>query len=172
MKLSANQKIVLGLTIGLCSVIVLTLLGILPAASSLRTTASNIEQERIHAELVTRERQNDVVTEREFDNLKSASDDLEKYFVKEATVLEFLTSLEQSASSHTVALSISSLQPPSQGTAESQLELVARGTFHHLLDFVHALEALPAYFSVERLAWTATEPGAQSITLRGKIFWQ
>lgn len=173
MKLSAVQKILFGLAVGLGLVIITTFLGIVPTVGSLRATASRIEEERIQAELVRREQQNDVVTERELNRLKSATENLEQYFIKETTILEFLTSLEQSASTHNVVLSISSLQPPLQGTGESQLELTARGTFKQLFGYVNALESLPAYFSIERLAWSGTERSeTQLITLRGTIFWR
>jgi Tfp pilus assembly protein PilO len=178
MKLNRLQLIP---TIALISSIGFLIL-LLPGWNMTESTKERIDEDRLTMNQLNQltERSSDLTNRTT--ELQGQLDRINKQFLTSTSALEFITTLEQTASTHQVEMKLQKFDPPQAKSTSSVIELTASGSLDSLLSFMHEIESLPwlVTFDSTSLALAATADRSVNaavntssivLNLTGRTYW-
>lgn len=151
--------------------IVLLVFFFLPYSHDIRENATTFHSERAKESIAIEERQNNLVTEREYDRLSSQASEIDTYFVNDTTLLDALGAIESAGSRADVKLTIENFQQPPSGSSVSPFTLNVDGPYPNILRFLQEVEALDVYVSISDASLLAGEQ-TTSATFHSLLTWQ
>lgn len=154
-------------------VIVTFFLLFVPLFSSLRHDALDLHNERAKEALAVEERQNMLVTEREYSRYSALATEIDRFFVDENTVLDVLDKIDEHARRSGVSHSVQNLQSPKTGNTNATFLMTVTGSYPDLLQFLQGLESLDPYITLASVSISSSlqDPPSVSATFHATLTW-
>lgn len=145
---------------------------LLPLIRSIQQHSVALYQDRVKAEIAATQQRSARSSRAEYERLKTKAAELQQFFVSEASVLEFISSLESAAGKAGVRQTIDNLRAPDKATRETNLQITVSGSFPAILAWLNNVEELPYYLSLTHLTFTGSEDGGDvQAAVQAKLFW-
>lgn len=168
-----QQKNIIALGLLTAAILGIFVFVTLPFARQLQSKSDAVYQERIDTAIAQQRAQDLRATEQEYSKLKSSSQAFGAFFVKDQTVLQFISSMEVIAQRTSVTQDIQNLQSPASGKGDSAFLIHLGGTFQELLAYLAALQTAPTYVALDRMTFAAgSNADRLDLTLQARVQWQ
>lgn len=174
--MSIKQKMIIYLTSVIFIISLIIYFIILPTIRDIKKMSDDIYAERVDLEKKYQRGQLLRKTVENFEKIKPEKDKLTSAFIIAGRELEFITTLENVASTHQLAQDIKFQRAQSEGvntTFPSPLELtVSKGSFTKILQYLKDLERLNYYFNISSINMDVASKGQSQpvTTLRGNVY--
>lgn len=148
---------------------------LLPLVRQLRSSAHRLDTARKEQVEILETTRATSLQKRTIDSLKAKGADFSAFRVSEATIVEFLDSLDALSTKNGVNLIIENLPPPS-AAKQSMIPFSLQGTLPGIFGFLKDLEAQPTYLSITQITFTPLEAHVShptlAATLSATLTWQ
>lgn len=159
-----------GLAVGTLAIL---FLGFLPLLANVRADSDELHEERAKEALALQERQNTLITERQYEQLSAQAQEIDTFFVDESSILNIVNDIEKLAQTTAVVHTIEQLSQPTSGNTTSHFVLSVTGAYSNVVTFLHGLEAFDVYINISDITM-ATSTGTTNINavLKASLTWR
>lgn len=161
-KISLNKKITIVLIVFPLIMAGIIYFVVIPSINDIMRIKTDIEEQRIDLEIKYKKGQS---LKKLSEDLKIAApqiSNLDKIFINENNVLEFITAMEKTADNNGVAQNINLLSSKSSirsGYKKTPLQITTNGKFIKQLNYLIGLESLDYYININSLEMTSSRSG-------------
>jgi Tfp pilus assembly protein PilO len=158
---------------GICALIVVAaIIGIIyPSFTKIVSLKNEIYDQRIQLAVYEQQRSNAAETRKDYNKIKNDTNNISKIFISKDQILNFISSLENIATNHSLkqTISIDTTTVQDNSSKNTELTISTDGAWEQQLAYLADLERLDYYVSINDLAITKTN-GNLSMSLSAKIF--
>jgi len=170
-----TRKSYIFLLSGLVIIILAVYLIILPLAGSITSLSKDVYDQKITLEMLKKRSENVANLMTDYSQLKAYEQLLNKFFINKNDQLNFLTSLENTATKNKLTQELV-LQEIGQinKIKEAPLEIVLTGSFTDIVKYLSEIESMDYYLVIDSIDFSKSGnlSGGLTATIESKTYWQ